>query len=393
MLSKIRKIYEKSLALQKNYLFLENMKCVLPRKGLKFVAVPILLLLGGCGHIVGPRMLRHSQNAYNTVVVQNEESQILENMVRLRYCDNITSLDIASVKQSGSLNANLSLGFDKTIVGKPDKGAYNGKIAPSIGAGCGTVSDLNFTPLTGKDYVKKYMTPIRFSFVIALINGGWDLDLVFRLCVERINDLRNAVQADGPTPKNTPEYRSFFRFSGLLSELNDAGLIDFGTRPNYNFSGLHMRILPHPQWNSKILELKKLAGIDPKVPWYKLEADFISDRDPASLVIQCRTLQGVLFYLSQNIEVPDADKEYGFVGVTKNADGTEFDWKEVCQNFTVYCSSDRPKQAYVSCYYRGNWFYIDDTDRTSKQIFMLVMQLRKLQTADYEANKPLLIVH
>ncbi|MBP5191642.1 MAG: hypothetical protein J6Z25_03700, partial [Opitutales bacterium] len=81
------------MALQKNYLFLENMKCVLPRKGLKFVAVPILLLLGGCGHIVGPRMLRNSQNAYNTAVVQNEESQILENMVRLRYCDNITSLD------------------------------------------------------------------------------------------------------------------------------------------------------------------------------------------------------------------------------------------------------------------------------------------------------------
>lgn len=363
------------------------------QKSQKWVIAPILLLLGGCGQIVGPHMLRNSQNAYNTAVVQNEESQILENMVRLRYCDNITSVDIASVKQSGAVGASPSFGFEKVVVGKPKDGAYNGTIKPTLGLSCGSSSDLNFLPLTGKDYVKKYMTPIRFSLVISLINGGWNLDRVFRLCVERVNDLHNAVQADGPTPTKAPMYQSFFRFSKLLSELNDANLINFGAKPGCNFSGMYMQILSQPQWNSKILELKKLASIDTQKSLLQLKGDFISDRDSSSLVIQCRTLLGVLFCLSQNVEVPDEDKEKGLVGVTKNANGTEFDWKEVCQNFTVHSSHNRPKQAYVSCHYRGKWFYINDDDRDSKIIFMLVMHLRKLQTSDYQANKPLLIVN
>ena len=144
---------------------------------------------------------------------------------------------------------------------------------------------------------------------------------------------------------------------------------------------------------ARIRELKQLAGLSEKTSLFKLDDDFVSDTGSSSLVIQCRTLLGVMFYLSQNVEVPQEDKERGLVGVTRDISGEEFDWSEVCKYFSVQCSKFRPKDAYVSCHYRGQWFYIADDDRESKMTFMLVMQLRKLQTSNYQSNTPLLLLN
>jgi hypothetical protein len=144
---------------------------------------------------------------------------------------------------------------------------------------------------------------------------------------------------------------------------------------------------------ARIRELKQLAGVSQKESLFKLEEDFVSDMGSSSLVIQCRSLLGVMFYLSQNVDVPQEHKDKGLVGVTKDVAGEEFDWGEVCKYFSVQCSKCRPKNAYVSCKYRGQGFYIADDDRDSKMTLMLVMQLCKLQSSDYKSNTPLLLLN
>ena len=377
-------------------------------KILKRASCGAALLLGGCVMGSGPKMLRDRRPEYNAAVVSSEEHQLLENLVRLRYCDNITSLDVASLSHSGKFGVNgkgdLGSGF------LSDLGRIDRKIGASLGGEIGGSSSMNLTPPSGGDYIKKYLTPIQFSAVSALIQGGWSVDRVFNLCVERVNDLYNATEADGPTPEKAPTYKPFRAFVRILSEADDNRLLEFGTKRDYNFSGMYL-YLNEPKLEERIRrasvetksyynglkarvhELKQLAGLAQDKSLFKLDDDFVSDTGPSSLVIQCRTLLGVMFYLSQNVDVPQEHKDKGLVGVTLDVAGEEFDWSEVCKYFSVQCSKHRPKNAYVSCRYRGQYFYIADDDRESKMTFMLVMQLRKLQTSNYKSNTPLLLLN
>ena len=377
-------------------------------KFLKGASYGAMLVLGGCGTMSnGPKMLRDRRPEYNAAVVSSEEHQLLENLVRLRYCDNITSLDIASLSHGGSYGMDgkgeLGSGF------LSDLSHIDKKIGASLGGKVDGNASMNLTPPSGGDYIKKYMTPIQFSAVSALIKGGWSLDRVFNICVERVNDLYNATEADGPTPAEPPIYEKFHEFTSILDEVDGNRLLEFGSKPDYNFSGMYL-YLNEPKLNermrrttaemkpyyqgleTRIRDLKDLANLDIKKSLFKLDDDFIADKGNSSLVIQCRSLLGVMFYLSQNVNVPDDHKKQGLVGVTRDAAGEEFNWSDVCKYFSVQCSPYRPKNAYVSCKYRGQWFYIEDNDRDSKMTFMLVMQLRKLQTSNYQSNTPLLLL-
>ena len=303
-----------------------------------------VLFLGGCGTVgSGPKMLRERKPEYNAAVVKSEERQLLENLVRLRYCDNITSLDIASLSHSGSFGVdgkgNLNGGF-LTRLGHIDQ-AFDA----SFGGNAGSSSSVNFMPPSGGDYIRKYMTPIKFSAVSALVQTGWSVDRVFNLCVERINDLYNATEADGPTPGKAPIYKPFQAFTHILSEVDDNHLLEFGSKPEHNFSGMYL-YLDEPKLNDQIArlsgsnrelasyygglkmrirELKHLAGVSQETSLFSLDDDFVSDKGASSFVIQCRSLLGVMFYLSQNVEVPQEHKDIGLVGVTKGDDGGEFD--------------------------------------------------------------------
>lgn len=375
----------------------------------KGVPYGLVLLLGGCGIMGnGPKKFLDQQPKYDDAVVGNEERQLLKNLVRLRYCDNIASLDIASLGYSGSGctsgGVNLGEGFLSGL-SHIDK-----KVGASLSIKPGSDPSVSLTPPSGANYIKKYMTPIKFSAVSALVQGGWSVDRVFNLCVERINDLYNATEADGPTPEEVPVYKSFQKFTSILDEADRNRLLEFGSKPDYNFSGMYL-YLNEPKLNermrrttaemkpyyqgleTRIRELKKLADLDIKKSLFKLDDDFIADKGDSSLVIQCRSLLGVMFYLSQNVEVPQRHKDADLVGVTRDAAGGEFNWSDVCKYFSVQCSPYRPKHAYVSCHYRGRWFYIADDDRDSKMTLMLVMQLCKLQSSDYKSNTPLLLLN
>ena len=376
---------------------------------LKGASYGVALLLGGCGVMgSGPKMLRDRRPEYNAAVVSSEERQLLENLVRLRYCDNITSLDIASLSHSGLFSMDGKGELDSGFLS--DLSHIDKKIKATLGGSMNGASSMNLTPPSGGDYIKKYLTPIQFSAVSALIQGGWSVDRVFNLCVERVNDLYNATEADGPTPEKVPSYKPFQAFTRILNEADDNRLLEFGSKPDYNFSGMYL-YLNEPKLEerirrasvetksyysglkARIRELKQLAGLSEKASLFKLNDDFVADKGASSLVIQCRTLLGIMFYLSQNVDVPQEHKDRGLVGVTQDVAGEEFDWSDVCKYFSVQCSKYRPKNAYVSCRYRGQYFYIADDDRESKMTFMLVMQLRKLQTSNYKSNTPLLLLN
>jgi len=79
------------------------------------------------------------------------------------------------------------------------------------------------------------------------------------------------------------------------------------------------------------------------------------------------------------------------VTVTKDEQDNRFDWRQVTGELMhIHWSEQRPKNAYVTVSYRGRWFYIDDSDLTSKSTFSLLMQLFALQAGEIKSTAPVL---
>ena len=352
-----------------------------------------ILLLGGCQSTpVGPRALRSSQHKYNQALIQNSDEQLLANIVRLRYRDNPIFVDVTTMTQTLGCDTGFDNTLEKTIFGS----GFSGKATSKLGLSSKNGATNAYSQLKGKDFIAKMMTPIQLPIILSMFESGWRPERVFNLCVERVNNLYNAPTASGPTPVFAPEYASFFRFSALLDRLERNHLIELGEHPDENFPSLYMRIAKKPAFEKEVAELKRLADLNPAADMYKFKVNFM-DMSPSKLVMRGKTLLGIFFFLSQGVDVPQADKDAGLVTVTKNADGSEFDWAPVFDkllkvHFSEGTTRMRPENAYVAYRYRGKWFYIADNDLESKSTFMMLSQLFTLQSAKYSKSDPILVV-
>jgi hypothetical protein len=110
-----------------------------------------------------------------------------------------------------------------------------------------------------------------------------------------------------------------------------------------------------------------------------------SMKDKQSTDIVTRSLLGIMFYLSQAVEVPEPDLEEGRVVVTKTDNGGVFNWTEVTRGLLrIHNSLNRPEDASLLIFYRNYWFYINDSDLISKSTFSLLAQIYALQAGDQD---------
>ena len=57
--------------------------------------------------------------------------------------------------------------------------------------------------------------------------------------------------------------------------------------------------------------------------------------------MRCRSLLGVLYFLSQSVELPAPDVQAGLVTVTEDDDGQPFDWSKVTGKvMTIHSQKD-----------------------------------------------------
>jgi len=106
-----------------------------------------------------------------------------------------------------------------------------------------------------------------------------------------------------------------------------------------------------------------------------------------------RSMIAALFYVSQAVEAPRSHENAGRVTVTRDADGKRFDWSAVTgELIQIRSSRTPPLSAQTRVFYRGSWFYVDDTDLASKTTFSLLMQLFALQSGHVKAITPILTI-
>ena len=350
------------------------------------------LLLSGCGTFdellqIGPDSVEDGRGQFNTVIAETNDQQLLLNLVKRRYGDNTALLEVNSVsttlewKRGGNLGLTLfDGGEDANSLGIGANGAYTER--PTI----------TYLPVKGPDLIKKNLSALDPEVLILLSRSGWKMERIMRLTLNSINDLDNAAAASGPTPAFAPDTSDFEKLLSVIEKvghgqfvlgytiINDQKVLALDAR---------MEMLERPEMQ----DFTKILKVD-KHSFYVVNVEGNTDyRSNKEIDIKVRSLSGIEFYLSHGVQVPEEHIMQNKVQITKTADGEVFDWDSIFGDlFQIQSSRQEPSDdiAAVKCFWRGYWFYIDDTDIESKNTFMLLNQITALQSGAMDKSGPLL---
>ena len=353
-------------------------------RALLLAALPAALLQG-CQSAFGPESLERTHPAYNAAITASVNEQMLQNLVRLRYRDVPFFLEIGSVTATLSVGANAQLGGTVAIGG-------DDSVSPLAGVAYMDSPTISYAPLRGEDLLKSLLSPLQLESILVLTQSGWRISRVFGLCFERINDVRNAPSASGPTPDREPDYRSFNRLLDSLDRLQNRGQIEVGAQGEGDGAGIVVKLKADGDDASRGLdEVRTLLGIESGGNEFSLNTNFL-ESVADQWTVRTRSLSSLLYYLSQSVDPPQAHQSARLVTVTEARNGGVFDWRDTPAGrlFQVKSGLERPDGAYIATFYRGYWFWIEDRDLESKSTFMLLRQLFDLQAGQSTVQGPTL---
>ncbi len=344
-----------------------------------FIFISLVLGLTACTSI-GPSAIKSTRGDYNIALQQTNNEQLLLNIVRLKYRDNPTFLKLTSVTTSFTFQAEAN--SDTAFVSGTDPVAFGANI---------TYADkptVTYTPLQGDKFVTQIMSPFKLNTLALLYHSGWSVERILALTAQNINNLKNAPSASGPTPERKPEFEKFKETIILMRELQMEGILYLGAGENATNS-LVLYIKPKAKNDPRVKKLQTLLGLKGNKSLYPIAVGLIAQSN--SISINTRSLIGVLFYVSQAVEVPERDIAAGRVTRTLDDEGNVFNWSQMLGKLIrIRSSMERPKNASVVIRYRDAWFYIDDSDLSSKSTFALLTQLSALSASGVKSEAPVL---
>ena len=370
-------------------------RCTETSRGDSFCTPAIVSLLGlfacGCATGLGPKALRGERPDWNQQIVRSTDSEMLLNVVRLRYNDSPLFLELGAVVAQYSYDASLSAG------GQLQAGANNGTVGTTLGYS--EHPTVTYTPLTGEDFAERMLAPIPLDSLMLFEQAGWSAERLLLVAVQRVNDVYNARSATGPTPARAPDYETFDDLAERFERLRLAGLVgvnwekkEHETDPPGRDPQFWLRSPPDSR--SPLAEdlaiVRRELGLEPGRDDFKLTA-FPFRRQPDEVGIRCRSLLGILYFLSQGVQLPTDHLRAGLGTRTEDDRGQAFDWSKVTDKvMRIHSQKERPENAYVAIQHRGWWFYIADDDQNSKATFSLLNILFSLQSASGKGKSPLL---
>lgn len=335
-------------------------------------------LLSGCQSWFGPNALKKTHPAYNQAIVNSLDQEMLLNLVRLRYRDRPYFLSINSVTASMSLDASLGISGGEFV-------------EPSAGVSFSQKPTISYSPLGGEAFLENVLSPIPLEALLIMTNSGWNTERILGMCVERVNNLKNSPKASGPTPNSEPEYKDFKQFLKALAYLRDKNLLEVGANIDTK-KRIKIYFLPtqDPQALAQMNTMRKLLELK-DTNNYLITTNPIADKSN-TWRFSLRSIHSIMYYLSQNIDIPAEHKDLGLVTNTVTKQGGYFNWDETPGGaiFKIKSSEDKPDNAYLSVPYRGYWFYIADNDLNSKSSFMLLNHLFTLQAGQAHIDGPVL---
>jgi hypothetical protein len=405
-------------------------------------ALVVIAMLSGC--TIGPKMYESSFNDYNDVIRKTSDSQMLSNLVRMRYLESPVFLQVSSVSTSFTLGANAGLSATNVSGGNNQTGA-------TVGGSYSENPTITFSLPESRKYYGMLMAPLSSHQILQLVDGGWNSRDVLRTGLRGMNNLKNSTTEYSTYPWKPPSHDDFQEALMLIEKLAMEGLVELkaagawtiwssamgpvGKDPlaqavlaaaavyakdsgadlvenadgKYDLHAFQRRMFlgfaPAAANSPDAQLLKSLLQLDPKRSSYPIRdfeftalekalsygGDTPATLNPESIWgevgVRGRSMMEIMQIASTNVQVPQEDIDNGNVFVNPSSSAPVEDGM-----FIVKSSQDEPTNATVRTRYRGNWFYIEDNDLQSRQSFALLNALFAVTAGTVPGANPVLTI-
>ena len=350
----------------------------------RFVLVIFLLAVisvTGCAAI-GPKTISRDRFDYTSAISDSWKNQMLYNLVKIRYGDAPVFLEVASVinqyEVENEVNANFLWSF-------PPKGNSQGVggIARYIDR-----PTITYTPLSGDKFARSLMTPIPPAAILSLLQAGYPVDLVLRLCIHSINGIQNRYGGQARARNADPE---FYPLLEKMRRIQEAGGIGMRVKKIDKEEAVVMFF--HQKVDQKIaddiLANRQMLGLDPQSQEYRVVYGSIP-KDDKEVAILTRSVIEIFTDLASYIEVPDVHVTENRVNRTMaDQSVSDIPVKPLMQ---IHSSHEKPADAFVAVPYRDYWFWIDDRDVPSKRMFSFLMFVFTLVETGGKEGAPVITI-
>jgi hypothetical protein len=186
-----------------------------------------VLVHAGCGTI-GPGSVTRDRFEYTSAVAESWKTQMLLNLVKLRYGDTPVFLDIGQIVSGYTVQSTFSASGN---IFNFARGLIPTDPLSSIGLGAqGQFTDrptISYSPLLGERFGRAMMAPIPPPTIMSLTQAGNPVDMAFRLTVHAVNGIKNRY---GGQLRARPADPEFYPLLERLRRIQDAGAIGMRLR-------------------------------------------------------------------------------------------------------------------------------------------------------------------
>jgi hypothetical protein len=306
---------------------------------------------------------------YNAAIAETWRQQMLLNMVRLRYGEEPTFLDVASVIAQYSLEGQIAVN---------SKGYEPSNVGPPIASGAARWIDrptITYQPRTGRALAQTLLRPVSLEAVIALVQAGWPLELTLRMTLRSLNGI--AAYSEWPNMFRNPR---FLEATEILAELVRTG--GGGFRVEKETIRFHFREAQDLEASDRQARLRALLNLADD------QDDFVIVMSPQpgqkpEMTLTTATILDVLTILASRFDVPEAHVARGWTFATRQQ-GSQVD--RALTPIRVQAGDALPEGAFVATRSPGAWFWIDDGDFESKRAFSFITMLLTLAESSTAAS-------
>jgi len=361
----------------------------------RFALMAIVLMFQGC-QSVGVGSVQRDRLDYGGAIADSWKEQTLLNIIKLRYFDTPTFLDVSTVISSYQLQSEVSFGREIFPNAAVDTNRSFGLT--------GIYTDrptISYAPLTGEKFVNSLLRPISPQAIFAMILSGHQADFILRATVRAINDVYNHSASPARARREDPV---FSQVIAALRRIQQAGALGMriearplavqggrGDRPvTADTAWLFFRERADAETAEDIAFVWKALGIDPGVR--ELRLGFGALRTSGSeIALLTRSIMEILVELSSGVEVPAQHLAEGRARPLQREHG-DSGAKNSYPVARVLAGEGPPADAYVAVRYRNHWFWIDDRDLASKRAFSFLKIFSSIAETGVVPQQPVLTI-
>ena len=358
------------------------------RRGIPAALLALTFLMAAC--TMGPRTVIRDRFDYSGAVADSWKSQMLLNLVRIRYGDAGVFLDVGQIVAGYTVEVAGSAGVNFNLFGSS---IPNPNIPSQIASGgvSGRFTDrptITYTPLMGERFARSMMSPIPPAAVLSLVQAGNPVDAAFRLMVSVVNGLGNRYGGELRARAADPEFHELIARMRRVQLSGGIGMrVERATKDEAVL--LTFRKSKDAEVDADGLAIRRLLGLDPEAREFRIVYGAVAAGDK-EIALLTRSALEVLIDLSSFIAVPEVHVAERRVNPT--AEPEMGPAGPIPPLLRVASGKEPPTDALVAVPYRGHWYWIDDRDMVSKRIFSFIMFIFTLVEPGSKEPAPVLTI-